>query len=179
MLTISLITLYFMILVIIYNFFCYTIGLESMQLKAYNIKKIFALEIIFGFIYTYLGHLLTLFLMQNKDMYKKTAIFCLPFTILTMVLTNFVDGSVINIIVIFFYFFYCYMLSQNIKTIAKCFSYLVLIFIIQMVFYYFKYVIFKIPFMSIDSELLKALMNFDYYLFLTVIIVIKTKLIKR
>ncbi len=150
-----------------------------MQIKVDNIKRIFAVELIFAFIYTYVGHMLTLFLMRNGKDYKEIAVMCLPLSLLTIIISHFTNMAIMNLIVISFYFFYCYIKSQKIQTLVRSFEWLVLIFIIQTIFYFFKYYIFKIPYSSIDSDVTKSLMSFDYYIFLAIIIIIRDKLTKR
>jgi hypothetical protein len=165
-----------MIFVIIYNFFCYTLGLEDMQIKSENFQKIFALELISAFLYTYIGHILTLFFMQKKENYKEISIICMPATIITMLIVTYSNELIMNAFIMFFYFIYQYFKNPTKKTILKTAGYLLIITIIQSIFYVFKYYIFGMHYNDITSDVLRGLMNCDYYLFILVIIIIKNKL---
>lgn len=169
----ALIYLFFMSFVIIYNFFCYTIGLEMMQLNLDNVKKIFALELICTSIYTYIGHILMLFFMEEKSNYKSIMLICLPVTIVTMFIVSFSNEAIMNIFIIFFYFFYRWFKHPGKKVIFTTLGYLLLISIIQIVFYYFKYYIFNLQYGDIHSDVVRAFINCDYYLFLSAIIIVK------
>lgn len=176
LLTVSLTFLYFMILVIVYNFFCYTIGLDT-QINISNIKKIAVVEMISYFIYTYFGNIVTLFFMEDKKNYKEIALMSIPVSLLVYL---FKDNTLLgNIFLFSYYFIYRYLKKPKTKTIFTTLGYLVAIFAFQTIFYLFKYQILHLQYNNIDNSLIRLILGMDYYVFIGTLILIKNKLIRK
>lgn len=172
----SLIVLYSMIMVIVFNYFCYTVGLESLQLNVGNFKKIFILEMISYALYTYIGNVLTLWFMEKKENYKQIAMISIPLSIIVGIIHGCSNIVVGNVFIISFYFLYRYIKSNK---LVSTFAYLTTISLIQCVFYYMKYQVLGLNYATIDNSFLTMILGLDYYLFLGTLIVVKNKIVRK
>lgn len=169
----SLTALYFMIMVIIYNVFCYTTGLSDLTLNVSNFKKIFILECISYFTITYLCNVSTLWFMEKRKNFKEIAIISVPMSLLVFIINSLGGIVVANIFMFSFYFLYRYMKDTRMMTIVSTFGYLVILAIVQTIFYYLKYYILGIHYEEVDNYLLRFLLSIDFYLFIFCLIGIK------
>ena len=166
-----------MIFIIVYNYFCYTIGLDTFKINIDNFKKIFVLEVISCSLYTYIGNILTLMFME-KEKYKQILIVSIPISLMVFLIHTFGNFAIANIFLIFIYFMYRY-LNNGIGTVVSTLGYLIVILLIQFVFYFMKYDFFNIDYMELDNNLVRMLLGFDYYLFLGVTVIVKNKIMKE
>lgn len=172
----SLVVLYSMILVIVFNYFCYTVGIENLQLNVDNFKKIFIIEMICYALYTYIGNVLTLWFMEKKENYKQIALISIPLSIIVGIIHSISNVVIGNIFLISFYFLYRYVKNNK---IMSTFGFLSLISVIQSVFYYMKYEILGLNYATIDNSALTMFLGMDYYLFLGVLIILKNKIVRK
>lgn len=161
--------------VIFWNIFCCTTEFYDLQIKKTNIERIMSLEVLFAFIYTYLGYITSLFFMENKSNYKEILVISIPLSIISMIICSSSNMVVANIFIIFIYFFYRYF--KNRKSLISTFLYLIGISLIQYLFYYFKYIMLQINY-DIFNETLKLFLGLDYYILMLFIILLVNKLRK-
>lgn len=169
-----------MILLIIFNAFLESIGVPYYKLSVENLSKINTstiFEYLSAWIMTVLNFLsIVLIVFRIKD-FKKIFKYSILYLIMNIILLNIANYTILQVFIILFVILFCYLFSGK---KWKYILYAIGSFIINAMLQYVSYV-YKIQFVdynAIDS-IKRLVLSIDYYLVLSLIILVKEIYLKK
>lgn len=163
-----------MILLIIFNAFLESIGVPYYKLSVENLSKINTstiLEYLSAWIMTVLNFLsIVLIVFRIKD-FKKIFKYSILYLIMNIILLNIANYTILQVFIILFVILFCYLFSGK---KWKCALYAIGSILLNFALQYVTY-IYKLQFIDYNkvNSLGKLVLSIDYYLMLTLIIVVK------